>query len=130
MFNGNLIARLIKEQRKQVGDMVAHVFGGNSHISKTYFKNRTSIDSKYLEKLSAFFQVPIQDFFLTDEEFEDRESQTNVHHITNSTVNINSSPDVLMGVIENQKKMIDQQASEITWLRSQFELLTASLAKQ
>ena len=130
MFNGNLIARLIKEQRKQVGDMVAYVFGGNSHISKTYFKNRTSIDSKYLEKLSAFFQVPIQDFFLTDEEFEDRESQTNVHHFTNSTVNINSSPDVLMGVIENQKKMIDQQASEITWLRSQFELLTASLAKQ
>ena len=130
MFNGNLIARLIKEQRKQVGDMVAYVFGGNSHISKTYFKNRTSIDSKYLEQLSAFFQVPIQDFFLTDEEFEDRESQTNVHHITNSTVNINSSPDVLMGVIENQKKMIDQQASEITWLRSQFELLTASLAKQ
>lgn len=130
MFNGNLIARLIKEQRKQVGDMVAYVFGGNSHISKTYFKNRTSIDSKYLEKLSAFFQVPIQDFFLTDEEFEDRESQTNIHHITNSTVNINSSPDVLMGVIENQKKMIDQQASEITWLRSQFELLTASLAKQ
>lgn len=130
MFNGNLIARLIKEQRKQVGDMVAYVFGGNSHISKTYFKNRTSIDSKYLEKLSAFFQVPIQDFFLTDEEFEDRESQTNVHHITNSTVNINSSPDVLMGVIENQKKMIDQQASEINWLRSQFELLTASLAKQ
>lgn len=130
MFNGNLIARLIKEQRKQVGDMVAYVFGGNSHISKTYFKNKTSIDSKYLEKLSAFFQVPIQDFFLTDEEFEDRESQTNVHHITNSTVNINSSPDVLMGVIENQKKMIDQQASEITWLRSQFELLTASLAKQ
>ncbi len=130
MFNGNLIARLIKEQRKQVGDMVAYVFGGNSHISKTYFKNRTSIDSKYLEKLSAFFQVPIQDFFLTDEEFEDRESQTNVHHITNSTVNINSSPDVLMGVIENQKKMIDQQASEITWLRSQFELLTANLAKQ
>ena len=130
MFNGNLIARLIKEQRKQVGDMVAYVFGGNSHISKTYFKNRTSIDSKYLEKLSAFFQVPIQDFFLTDEEFEDRESQTNVHHITNSTVNINSSPDVLMGVIQNQKKMIDQQASEITWLRSQFELLTASLAKQ
>ena len=130
MFNGNLIARLIKEQRKQVGDMVAYVFGGNSHISKTYFKNRTSIDSKYLEKLSAFFQVPIQDCFLTDEEFEDRESQTNVHHITNSTVNINSSPDVLMGVIENQKKMIDQQASEITWLRSQFELLTASLAKQ
>ena len=130
MFNGNLIARLIKEQRKQVGDMVAYVFGGNSHISKTYFKNRTSIDSKYLEKLSAFFQVPIQDFFLTDEEFEDRESQTNVHHITNSTVNINSSPDVLMGVIENQKKMIDQQASEITWLRSQFELLTASLAKR
>lgn len=130
MFNGNLIARLIKEQRKQVGDMVAYVFGGNSHISKTYFKNRTSIDSKYLEKLSAFFQIPIQDFFLTDEEFEDRESQTNVHHITNSTVNINSSPDVLMGVIENQKKMLDQQASEITWLRSQFELLTASLAKQ
>lgn len=130
MFNGNLIARLIKEQRKQVGDMVAYVFGGNSHISKTYFKNRTSIDSKYLEKLSAFFQVPIQDFFLTDEEFEDRESQTNVHHITNSTVNINSSPDVLMGVIENQKKMIDQQSSEITWLRSQFELLTANLAKQ
>jgi hypothetical protein len=130
MFNGNLIARLIKEQRKQVGDMVAYVFGGNSHISKTYFKNRTSIDSKYLEKLSAFFQVPIQDFFLTDEEFENRESQTNVHHITNSTVNINSSPDVLMGVIENQKKMIDQQASEITWLRSQFELLTANLAKQ
>lgn len=130
MFNGNLIARLIKEQRKQVGDMVAYVFGGNSHISKTYFKNRTSIDSKYLEKLSAFFQVPIQDFFLTDEEFEDRESQTNVHHITNSTVNINSSPDVLMGVIENQKKLIDQQASEITWLRSQFELLTANLAKQ
>lgn len=130
MFNGNLVARLIKEQRKQVGDMVAYVFGGNSHISKTYFKNRTSIDSKYLEKLSAFFQVPIQDFFLTDEEFEERESQTNVHHITNSTVNINSSPDVLMGVIENQKKMIDQQASEITWLRSQFELLTASLAKQ
>ena len=130
MFNGNLIARLIKEQRKQVGDMVAYVFGGNSHISKTYFKNRTSIDSKYLEKLSAFFQVPIQDFFLTDEEFEDRESQTNVHDITNSTVNINSSPDVLMGVIENQKKMIDQQASEITWLRSQFELLTANLAKQ
>lgn len=130
MFNGNLIARLIKEQRKQVGNMVTSVFGGNSHISKTYFKNRTSIDSKYLEKLSAFFQVPIQDFFLTDEEFEDRESQTNVHHITNSTVNINSSPDVLMGVIENQKKMINQQASEITWLRSQFELLTASLAKQ
>ena len=130
MFNGNLIARLIKEQRKQVGDMVAYVFGGNSHISKTYFKNRTSIDSKYLEKLSAFFQVPIQDFFLTDEEFEDRESQTNVHHITNSTVNINSSPDVLMGVIENQEKMIDEQASEIAWLRSQFELLTASLAKQ
>lgn len=56
MFNGNLIARLIKEQRKQVGDMVAYVFGGNSHISKTYFKNRTSIDSKYLEKLSAFFK--------------------------------------------------------------------------
>ena len=130
MFNGNLVARLIKEQRKQVGDMVAYVFGGNSHISKTYFKNRTSIDSKYLEKLSAFFQVPIQDFFLTDEDFEERESQTNVHHITNSTVNINSSPDVLMGVIENQKKMLDQQASEITWLRSQFELLTASLAKQ
>lgn len=130
MFNGNLVARLIKEQRKQVGDMVAYVFGGNSHISKTYFKNRTSIDSKYLEKLSAFFQVPIQDFFLTDEEFEERESQTNVHHITNSTVNINSSPDVLMGVIENQKKMLDQQASEITWLRSQFELLTANLAKQ
>lgn len=130
MFNGNLVTRLIKEQRKQVGDMVAYVFGGNSHISKTYFKNRTSIDSKYLEKLSAFFQVPIQDFFLTDEEFEERESQTNVHHITNSTVNINSSPDVLMGVIENQKKMLDQQASEITWLRSQFELLTASLAKQ
>ena len=130
MFNGNLIARLIKEQRKQVGDMVAYVFGGNCHISKTYFKNRTSIDSKYLEKLSAFFQVPIQDFFLTDEEFENRESQTNVHHITNSTVNINSSPDVLMGVIENQKMLIDQQASEITWLRSQFELLTANLAKQ
>lgn len=130
MFNGNLISRLLKEQRKTVGSMIAFVFGSKSHISTSYFKDRTFIDSRYLEKLSEFFQVPIQDFFLTDEEFDKRDAQTNVHHITNSTVNINSSPDVLMGVIENQKKMLEQQTEQITWLRSQFEQLTKNIAKQ
>ena len=78
MFNGNLISMLLKEQRKQVGEMITFVFGGKSHISKSYFKDRTFIDSRYLEKLSEFFHIPIQDFFLSDEEFKDRESQTNV----------------------------------------------------
>ena len=129
MFNGNLISMLLKEQRKQVGEMITFVFGGKSHISKSYFKDRTFIDSRYLEKLSEFFHIPIQDFFLSDEEFKDRESQTNVHHISNSTVNINSSPEILLGVIENQKNMLEQQASEINWLRSQFESLTHNLSK-
>lgn len=55
MFNGNLISMLLKEQRKQVGEMITFVFGGKSHISKSYFKDRTFIDSRYLEKLSEFF---------------------------------------------------------------------------
>ena len=42
------------------------------------------------------------------------------------SANINA----LLDKCEDPEKMIDQQASEITWLRSQFELLTASLAKQ
>lgn len=95
----------------------------------TYFKDRTYIDSRYLEKLSEFFNVPIGDFFLSMEEFENRKASTNVHHINNSTVNINSSPDVLMGVINNQKAMLDQQADQISWLRSQVEFYTKNFAK-
>lgn len=129
MFNGNLVKRLMKEQGKTVGSMVAFVFGPTSHLNMSYFKDRTYIDSRYLEKLSEYFNTPIEDFFLTDEEFENRSSKTNVHHINNSTVNINSSPDVLMGVIENQKKMLEQQADQIEWLRSQFERMTANDAK-
>lgn len=73
--------------------------------------------------------MPLGDFFLTNEEFENRNSKTNVHHINNSTVNINSSPDVMMGVIDNQKKMLEQQADQIAWLRQQFEKMTANVAK-
>lgn len=129
MFNGNLVKKLIKEQGKTVGSMVAFVFGPTSHLNLSYFKDRTYIDSRYLEKLSEFFNVPLGDFFLTNEEFENRNSKTNVHHINNSTVNINSSPDVLMGVIDNQKKMLEQQADQIAWLRQQFEKMTANVAK-
>lgn len=129
MFNGLIVQKLLKEQRKQVGEMVRFVFGESSHITMTYFKERTYIDSRYLEKLSEFFHVPLGDFFLTLEEFENRNAATNVHHINNSTVNINSSPDVLMGVIDNQKEMLAQQADQITWLRSQLEFFTKNLAK-
>lgn len=105
--------------------MVAFVFGKSSHISTSYFKGRTYIDTRYLERLSEYFEVPIEDFFLSNEEYEDKKSEnTNVHHISNSTVNINSSPDVLMGVINNQKAMLDQQAEQIKWLRDQVQLLT------
>lgn len=129
MFNGLIVQKLLKEQRKQVGEMVKYVFGETSHITMTYFKDRTYIDSRYLEKLSEFFNVPIGDFFLSMEEFENRKASTNVHHINNSTVNINSSPDVLMGVINNQKAMLDQQADQISWLRSQVEFYTKNFAK-
>ena len=96
-----------------------------------YFKDRTYIDSRYLERLSEYFEVPIGDFFLSDEEYEDKKSEkTNVHHISNSTVNINSSPDVLMGVINNQKVMLDQQAEQITWLRNQVQLLTQNFVQR
>lgn len=131
MFNGNLVKRLLDEQRKAVGEMVAFVFGLSSHISMAYFKDRTYIDSRYLERLSEYFEVPIGDFFLSDEEYEDKKSEkTNVHHISNSTVNINSSPDVLMGVINNQKVMLDQQAEQITWLRNQVQLLTQNFVQR
>lgn len=131
MFNGNLVKRLLDEQRKAVGEMVAFVFGHSSHISMAYFKDRTYIDSRYLERLSEYFEVPIGDFFLSDEEYEDKKSEkTNVHHISNSTVNINSSPDVLMGVINNQKVMLDQQAEQITWLRNQVQLLTQNFVQR
>lgn len=129
MFNGFLVQKLLKEQRKQVGEMVKYVFGESSHITMAYFKDRTYIDSRYLEKLSVFFNVPIEDFFLSTEDFENRNTAGSVHHISNSTVNINSSPDVLMGVIENQKKMLEQQADEIKWLRSQVEFYTRNLTK-
>ena len=125
------IYRLLDEQRKAVGEMVAFVFGQSSHISMAYFKDRTYIDSRYLERLSEYFEVPIGDFFLSDEEYEDKKSEkTNVHHISNSTVNINSSPDVLMGVINNQKVMLDQQAEQITWLRNQVQLLTQNFVQR
>lgn len=131
MFNGNLVKRLLDEQRKAVGEMVTFVFGQSSHISMAYFKDRTYIDSRYLERLSEYFEVPIGDFFLSDEEYEDKKSEkTNVHHISNSTVNINSSPDVLMGVINNQKVMLDQQAEQITWLRNQVQLLTQNFVQR
>lgn len=131
MFNGNLVKRLLKEQRKSVGDMVAFVFGQSSHMSMAYFKDRTFIDTRYLERLSEYFKVPLEDFFLTDEEFEEKKTEkTNVHHINNSTVNINSSPDVLMGVINNQKAMLDQQAEQIAWLRDQVQLLTKNFVQQ
>ena len=126
MFNGDLVNRLLKEQKKTVGEMVAFVFGKSSHISTSYFKGRTYIDSRYLERLSEYFEVPIEDFFLSNEELEN----TNVHHISNSTVNINSSPDVLMGVINNQKAMLDQQAEQIKWLRDQVQLLTKNIVQQ
>ena len=107
MFNGDLVNRLLKEQKKTVGEMVAFVFGQSSHISTTYFKGRTYIDSRYLERLSEFFEVPIEDFFLSNEEYDDKKLEnTNVHHISNSTVNINSSPDVLMGVINKDRKSV------------------------
>lgn len=131
MFNGDLVNRLLKEQKKTVGEMVAFVFGQSSHISTTYFKGRTYIDSRYLERLSEYFEVPIEDFFLSNEEYDDKKSEnTNVHHISNSTVNINSSPDVLMGVINNQKEMLDQQAEQIKWLRDQVQLLTKNYVQQ
>lgn len=131
MFNGNLVKRLLDEQRKAVGEMVAFVFGKSSHISMAYFKDRTYIDSRYLERLSEYFEVPIGDFFLSDEDYEDKKTEkTNVHHISNSTVNINSSPDVLMGVINNQKAMLDQQAEQITWLRNQVQLLTQNYVQR
>lgn len=131
MFNGDLVNRLLKEQKKTVGEMVAFVFGQSSHISMTYFKDRTYIDSRYLERLSEYFEIPIEDFFLSNEEYEDKKlEKTNVHHISNSTVNINSSPDVLMGVINNQKAMLDQQAEQISWLRDQVQLLTKNYVQQ
>lgn len=55
MFNGNLVKKLVKEQGKTVGSMVAFVFGPTSHLNLSYFKDRTYIDSRYLEKLSEFF---------------------------------------------------------------------------
>ena len=91
----------------------------------TYFRDRVHIDSRHIEKLSEFFQVPIQDFFLTEEEFESKRSGTNVHHISNSTVNINSSPELMMSVINSQKALIEQQADQIAWLREQVEKLQA-----
>ena len=113
------------------GEMVAFVFGQSSHISTSYFKGRTYIDSRYLERLSEYFEVPIEDFFLSNEEYDDKKLEnTNVHHISNSTVNINSSPDVLMGVINNQKEMLDQQAEQIKWLRDQVQLLTKNIVQQ
>ena len=75
--------------------------------------------------------APIEDFFLSNEEYDDKKLEnTNVHHISNSTVNINSSPDVLMGVINNQKAMLDQQAEQIRWLRDQVQLLTKNYVQQ
>ena len=131
MFNGNLVTRLLKEQRRTVGEMIGFVFGQSSHISMAYFKDRTYIDSRYLERLSEFFKVPLEDFFLSEEEYEEKKSgKTTVHHVSNSIVNINSSPDVLMGVINNQKAMLDQQAEQITWLRNQVELLTKNFVQQ
>ena len=35
----------------------------------------------------------------------------------------------MMGVIDNQKKMLEQQADQIAWLRQQFEKMTANVAK-
>ena len=145
MFNGDLVNRLLKEQKKTVGEMEIgkhtselqtcalpiFVFGQSSHISTSYFKGRTYIDSRYLERLSEYFEVPIEDFFLSNEEYDDKKLEnTNVHHISNSTVNINSSPDVLMGVINNQKAMLDQQAEQIKWLRDQVQLLTKNIVQQ
>ena len=70
MFNGNLVDRLRKEQRRSVRSLVEFVFGETTKITMTYFRDRVHIDSRHIEKLSEFFQVPIQDFFLTEEEFE------------------------------------------------------------
>lgn len=125
MFNGNLVDRLRKEQRRSVRSLVEFVFGETTKITMTYFRNRVHIDSRHIEKLSEFFQVPIQDFFLTEEEFESKRSGTNVHHISNSTVNINSSPELMMSVINSQKALIEQQADQIAWLREQVEKLQA-----
>ena len=131
MFNGNLVSKLLKEQHKTVGEMICFVFGQSSHISMKYFKDRNYIDTRYLERLSEFFKLPIEDFFLSDEEYEEKKHEkTNVHHISNSIVNVNSSPDVLMGVINNQKAMLDQQAEQITWLRDQVQLLTKNFVQQ
>lgn len=126
MFNGNLVIRLRKEQHRSVRSLVSFVFGESSHITMKYFKDKVHIDSRHIEKLSEFFQIPIQDFFLSDEEYESRHSGTNVHHIHNSTVNINSSPELMLRVIESQKALIEQQADQIEWLREQVEKLQSS----
>lgn len=131
MFNGDLVNRLLKEQKKNSRWNGGFCPVQSSHISTSYFKGRTYIDSRYLERLSEYFEVPIEDFFLSNEEYDDKKLEnTNVHHISNSTVNINSSPDVLMGVINNQKAMLDQQAEQIKWLRDQVQLLTKNIVQQ
>ena len=60
MFNGNLVIRLRKEQHRSVRSLVSFVFGESSHITMKYFKDKVHIDSRHIEKLSEFFQIPIQ----------------------------------------------------------------------
>ena len=63
MFNGDLVNRLLKEQKKTVGEMVAFVFGQSSHISSSYFKGRTYIDSRYLIFKNTRYYLSIIEYF-------------------------------------------------------------------
>lgn len=129
MFNGNLVIKLMNERNVHVGEFMKFVFGRKSHTPSTWFKDRVFIDTRYLERLSEYFSIPISDFFLTDEEYKEKQENggKGVHHISNSVVNVNSSPDVMLGIINNQRINLEQNAQEIAWLRNQVETLQETI---
>jgi len=70
MFNPDVIFHLLDNNAQRRADLVKFLWGTpdtpNNHRSITYFISRQNITSDMLEKLSAFFDVPMEIFFLDD----------------------------------------------------------------
>lgn len=88
MFNPDVIFRLLKESGKSPMDLAKSLWGNDTHTTPAYFRDHPNIRTDMLEKLSVFFDVPMEVFF--DKPFPGTDSNHVVGHHNNvgSTVNI------------------------------------------
>lgn len=128
-FNYKKLLELHKLSGERSIDFSRAIFGDNSSLGPTYFKGKTEINTRHLEKMVVHYNVPFDYFF--DESQSPQSS--NIGNIVShnrlgvGNLNINNDVKLLQQTITRLEKEISDKDEMINWLRRQCDVLSGLL---